>query len=51
MTDLTDLLAPGAVLHRVRAATKKAALDMLAKTARDALGQHPRDLLDALLER
>ncbi len=51
MTDLTDLLAPGAVLHRVRAATKKAALDMLAKTAGDALGLQPRDVLDAVLER
>lgn len=51
MNDLTDLLAPGAVLHRVRAPTKKAALEALSKAAADALGLQPRDVLDAVLER
>jgi nitrogen PTS system EIIA component len=51
MSDVSDLLAPGAVVSRVRAASKREALEAITHTAAQGLGLDARLLLEAVLER
>ena len=49
--DIADLITPPRVLASLRAATKKQALQELAKRAGSDTGLHERAIFDALLER
>ena len=51
MTDLDDLIAPGAVLANVPASSKKAVLTTLGLTAAAHWGLAPRAVTDALAQR
>jgi PTS system nitrogen regulatory IIA component len=51
MTDLDDLIAPGAVLANVPASSKKAVLTTLGATAAARWGLAPRAVVDALAKR
>ncbi|MDP4006671.1 PTS sugar transporter subunit IIA [Methylobacterium sp. NEAU K] len=48
---LDEILAPGAVLHGLRAASKKSLLEELARRAGRELGLDPGEILTALLRR
>ena len=48
---MLDLITPHAVLPALKAASKKQALQELARKAADLTGQHERAIFDVLLER
>lgn len=48
---MLDLLTPHAILPTLKAASKKQALQELARKAADLTGQHERAIFDVLLER
>lgn len=48
---MLDLLTPHAILPAMKAASKKQALQELARKAADLTGQHERAIFDVLLER
>lgn len=48
---MLDLLTPHAILPALKAASKKQALQELARKAADLTGQHERAIFDVLLER
>ncbi|BAE52742.1 PTS IIA-like nitrogen regulatory protein PtsN [Paramagnetospirillum magneticum] len=49
--EITDLISPAAVIPNLRAASKKQALQDLAKKAAEITGLHERAIFDVLLER
>lgn len=49
--DIADLITPAAVISNLRAASKKQALQDLAKKAAEVTGLHERAIFDVLLER
>ena len=51
MSDLTDLLAPEAILPKVHATSKRQALQLLAENVSERLGLDPRAVFDAVLMR
>ncbi|KIL99758.1 PTS system nitrogen-specific IIA component PtsN [Paramagnetospirillum magnetotacticum MS-1] len=49
--EITDLISPASVIPNLRAASKKQALQDLAKKAAEITGLHERAIFDVLLER